>query len=92
MGFNECVERYAEMSGRTKTEAKTICSEILSLVMGTLLKGDCIDIYGFGKLYVSQLNARTVKGFEGEEIDVPAKKIIRFKTGKSFERRLANAE
>ena len=92
MSFNECVDRFALISGRTKTESKEICDQMLSMIMQTLLDGEHINIYGFGTLEPFQSTERRIKCFDGNVKTSKPKKRIRFKTGGAFIRKLNGGE
>ena len=52
MSFTDCVKRYAEISGRTQTESKIICNEMLAMITEALVNDEPIEIYGFGTLAI----------------------------------------
>lgn len=92
MIFYECVEKFAEMSGRTKTESKEICDQILGMIMQTLLDGESINIYGFGTLEPYQTTERMVKTFDGTIKTSRPKTRVRFRLGSAFCRKLNGGE
>lgn len=92
MSFNDCVEKFAEISGRTKTESKEICDQMLGMIMQALLDGDSINIYGFGTLEPYQTLERAVKCFDGNVKMTKSRTRVRFKLGGAFCRRMNGGE
>lgn len=42
---------FANYTRRTYTESKEIIDDIIELIARQLMKGDTVDLYGFGKFY-----------------------------------------
>lgn len=89
MTFNDIVRKYAEVSGCTITDSKKFCNDMLAILMNTVMSGESIDIYGFGKLDIVESKAREVKGVDGKIYPVPAKRRLNFKTSKAFASKLS---
>ena len=88
MNYVEFVDRYAVESGRTKVEANEICGQMLNILMDTLLKGNDINVYGFGKICVKEINVAAIDGIDGVHHPAHTKKKLRFSASKVFEKRL----
>ena len=88
MTFNDCVIKFSESTGRTKTESKVICNQILGIIMDTLLSGEEISIYGFGSMKVQERTLRPMTGFDGIKYPERKKNKVVFSPSESFERRL----
>ncbi len=85
MTKNELVQRISEKAGISKKEANEALSATISTFSDTLKKGDGITIVGFGSFSVTQRAARTGRNPQtGETIQIPARKSVRFKPGKSL--------
>lgn len=48
MNQTQFAEKFAERTGRTKTEAKEIVNDFLDLITDTLIDGEPVNLYGFG--------------------------------------------
>lgn len=89
MTFNEIVRRYSEVSGITITDSKKVCNDMLAIIMETVMNGESVDIYGFGKLDIVESAAREIKGVDGKMYSVPPKRRLIFKTSKAFSNKLS---
>jgi nucleoid DNA-binding protein len=68
-----------------RSEAKELTEDLAQLIKETLRKGYKIPFLGLGKMYVRQSKARTGKNPQtGEEIQIPAKKRVRFTPAKAL--------
>jgi integration host factor subunit beta len=89
MNKSELIEIIAENSNITKKKAEDVVNLVFSSMTNSLLKGDRIEIRGFGSFvnkyygpYVGR-NPRT-----GESIQVNAKRLPFFKVGKELRERV----
>ena len=73
----------------TKREGEAILGDLVSLITKHLKKGERIRIAGFGILQVRQRAARMGRNPRtGESVEVVAKRVPFFKTGKEMRERL----
>lgn len=82
MNKNELIDAMAEKAGLTKVQAKNALDAFMCTTGEALKKGDKLSLVGFGTFQVKERAAR--KGMnpkKGEIIDIPAKKVIKFKAG-----------
>ncbi|MBN2837497.1 MAG: HU family DNA-binding protein [Fusobacteriaceae bacterium] len=86
MTKKEFVELYAEKAKfESKAEAERKLNAILDLFEETLVKGEEINFVGWGKFEVKETAARTGRNPKtGEEVAIPAKKVVKFKAGKGL--------
>ncbi len=84
------VEKYYEKGEfASKAEAERKIAAFLECVEEVILAGDEISFLGFGKFCVGERSARTGRNPQtGEEMEIPAKKVVKFKPGKSFNDKL----
>lgn len=69
----------------TKVDAEKKAMAFLATIEEVLEKGDEISFLGFGKFEVTERAARTCRNPQtGEEMQVEAKKVVKFKPGKSL--------
>lgn len=85
MNKGDLINQIAEDAGLTKAQATSALNSVLDNVVGTLKKGDKVTLVGFGTFSVSKRSARTGRNPQtGQEIKIPAKKVVKFKAGKEF--------
>ena len=86
MTKKEFVDLYAEKAKfETKAEAERKLNTLLDLFGEVLAKGDEINFVGWGKFEVRETPARTGRNPRtGEEVAIAAKKVVKFKAGKSL--------
>ena len=91
MTKKEFVDLYAEKAKfETKAEAERKLNTVLDLFEEVLIKGDDINFVGWGKFEVKETAARTGRNPQtGEEIAIPAKKVVKFKAGKGLADKVA---
>ncbi len=66
----------------TKADAKKALDAFITATTKALKKGDRVALVGFGSFAVSKRSARTGRNPQtGKEINIPAKKVVRFKPG-----------
>ena len=58
---------------------------LLAAITGALVRGGRVEIRGFGSMSVSHQDARIGRNpRNGQKVDIPAKRVIRFKPGKAL--------
>lgn len=86
MNKNELIDSMAAEAGMTKANTEKALDAFVASVTAALKKGDEIRLVGFGTFSVSKRAATTARNPRtGETIKVPAKKVARFKVGKSLQ-------
>jgi len=82
MNKAQLIEAIAGESGLTKADAKKALDGFIKVTGNALKKGDRIALVGFGSFSVSERSARTGRNPQtGKEIQIPAKKVVKFKAG-----------
>ena len=85
MNKSELVEVAAREAGITKAAAEQALSAITGAIVSTVASGESVTLVGFGTFSVAKRakskgrNPRT-----GEEIQIPASKLPKFKAGKGL--------
>lgn len=93
MNKAELIEQIAKDAGLTKVQANDALNSFTNTVVGTLKKGDTVTLVGFGTFSVSQRSARNGRNPQtGDVIKIKAKKLPKFKAGKDFSEKVANAK
>jgi len=85
MTREEIVAQIAADAKTTKVAARAALDSFIGCVTKTLKKGGKVSLVGFGTFSVSKRNARTGRNPQtGASIQIPARKVARFKAGKSL--------
>ena len=93
MSKKEFVDAYAKATGETKKRSEELVNQFLETVEKTLLNGDSVQFVGWGTFEVKERAARTgINPQTKEEIQIPAKKVVKFKVGKKLADNVANAK
>ncbi len=82
MSKQELINAIANEAKLTKVQAKAALAATLNAVGEALAKGDKVALIGFGTFAVVEKAARTgINPSNGEKIQIPAKKVVKFKAG-----------
>lgn len=83
MNKAELIAAVAEKSGASKKATAEVVNAAIDVIEATVAKGEDVSVTGFGSLKVGERAARTGRNPQtGESIQIPAKKVVRFKAGK----------
>ncbi|MCU7547519.1 HU family DNA-binding protein [Chitinophagaceae bacterium LB-8] len=89
MNKAELINKIAEDSGITKTQANVALDSFVEAVTKTLKGGGKVTLVGFGTFSVSKRAARNGRNPQtGEVIKIKARKVARFKAGKELSSKL----
>lgn len=82
----ELVEKiYAKAGLPSKAKAEEALDAVISCLREALIAGDAITFTGFGSFKVNTRAARKGRNpRSGEEIDIPACKVVKFTPGKTL--------
>ncbi len=82
MNKTQLVDAMAGKSGLSKADAKKALDAFISVTGEALKANDRISLVGFGSFSISERAARTGRNPQtGAEIQIAAKKVIKFKAG-----------
>lgn len=82
MNKGQLIERMAQSAGISKNAAERALNGFMDAVMEAMESGDKVVMVGFGTFSVSERKARTGRNPQtGKEIQIPAKKVVKFKVG-----------
>ena len=86
MTKKEFIALYAEKANfETKVDAEKKLDTVLNLFEEILIKGDETNFVGWGKFEVKDTPARVGRNPKtGVEVEIPAKKVVKFKAGKTL--------
>jgi len=81
----ELVAEVVNQTGLTKKTSREAVNAIISAMTDSLAKGERVTLVGFGTFQVMGRKARRgVNPQTREALDIPAKKVPRFKAGKDL--------
>lgn len=85
MKKNEIIKAVSDELDMTIKKTAAVVDTFIEYAKLALQNGDCVDIPKFGKLSVEQRQARMARNPQtGEQMEVPAKKAIKFKASKTL--------
>lgn len=90
MTKQEFIVLYQEkMNLSSKRESEKLINGLFSALEEVLLKGESITIIGFGKFEIATQSPRTYRNPRTAElVHTPEKKVIKFRVGKSFAKKI----
>ena len=85
MNKAELIAAVAEKAGLSKKDAELAVNAFVDVVTDALVKGDKVQIVGFGAFDVKERAARVGRNPQTKkEIEIPASKVPQFKAGKAL--------
>lgn len=76
------VEAVAERTGLTTPQAKEATLAVLNVIAESVVKGDGVNVTGFGSFTPAQRSARTARNPQtGEPLAIDARKVMTFRPG-----------
>lgn len=85
MNKGELVDRIAADANISKNQAQSALDSFIKNTSNTLKKGDKVTLIGFGTFEAKErAGRRGVNPATGETINIPAKKVVKFKPGKKL--------
>ncbi|MBA7496835.1 DNA-binding protein HU [subsurface metagenome] len=89
MNKAELVEEVANQTGLTKKASRETVDAIISAITDSLAREEKVTLVGFGTFQVMERKARTGRNPQtGDEIQIPPKKVPKFKPGKGLRERV----
>lgn len=85
MNKAELIEKVAKDTKLSKAKANAAIDAVLNNTVSTLKKGGKVVLVGFGTFQVNKRQARKGRNPQnGKVINIPARKVVKFKAGKGF--------
>lgn len=80
------IEKVAERIGSlTRKQTEFVVDTVFDSIKEALIKGEKIEIRGFGNFKLKQRKPRMARNPKtGEKVEVPAKRVLHFKVGKAL--------
>ncbi|MEQ8830889.1 MAG: integration host factor subunit beta [Alphaproteobacteria bacterium] len=89
MTRSDLIARIAQNRGLFQRDVERVVATVFEEVTNALSRGDRVELRGFGAFSVKDRDARTGRNPRtGEAVDVDAKSVPFFKTGKQLRERL----
>lgn len=86
MNKNDLIQMAANLSGQSQVEVKLVLNAILESISQSLKNGDSVALVGFGTFVIQERASRTgINPATKQQIQIPAKKVVKFKPGKALE-------
>lgn len=93
MKKTDIAKMVQEMTGSTGVAATNLVNSIFESMTNAMLKGDTVDIAGFGKFLVAKRAARMARNPKtGEAVSVPASKKPKFRPSKALKEAVAKTK
>ena len=87
----ELVARIAERTGQTKVVARDILQMFLDEIIDELGRGNRLEFREFGVFEIKERAARKAQNPRTlEKVDVPAKRVVKFRVGRLMKQRVAD--
>lgn len=81
----DLVEKVSKEAEMTKKDAEQLVEIVFDSIVGSLNKGEKIELRGFGSFRVRERNARKGRNPKtGTAVSIPAKRVAYFKPGKEL--------
>jgi nucleoid DNA-binding protein len=81
----EMVDKIGESVPLSKKDIEKILDEFVKATQAALKVGDKVSLTGLGHFIPKERKARTARNPKtGAKVDVPAKKVVKFKPGKEL--------
>ena len=89
MNKSELVDLVAEKTGMSKKDSETAVKAVLDSITDGLVRGNKVQLVGFGTFEVRQRKAREGRNpATGEKIKINALKVPAFKPGKALKEKV----
>ncbi|MBO6838022.1 MAG: integration host factor subunit beta [Alphaproteobacteria bacterium] len=93
MTRSDLIARIAQNRGLFQRDVERVVATVFEEVTNALSRGDRVELRGFGAFSVKDRDARTGRNPRtGEAVDVDAKSVPFFKTGKQLRERLNDSQ
>jgi DNA-binding protein HU-beta len=82
MGKADLVKTIADRTGHARKTVEAVVDELFAVTRENLKMGESVQFVGFGKFEIKRQSARVARNPRtGEQINVAAKDVVKFKPG-----------
>ena len=93
MNKAELIDAVAKSTKQTKVNVEEMLNALMASVQASLVKGDDVQLIGFGTFAVQSRAARVGRNpATGKELKIPAKKVVKFKVGSKLKAAVAGGK
>lgn len=93
MNKAELIEAVAKSTDQSKASVEETLNALMATVQTALVKGDNVQLVGFGTFAVESRAARVGRNpATGKELKIPAKKVAKFKVGSKLKEAVAGSK
>lgn len=93
MNKAELIDVVAKSTKNSKVSVEETLNALMAAVQASLVKGDNVQLIGFGTFAVEQRAARIGRNpATGKELKIPAKKVAKFKVGSKLKDAVAGVK
>lgn len=86
---SDLIEEVSRQQGLTRKEAEIAVNTVFDSIAQALTEGSRVELRGFGSFGCKERNARRGRNPKtGSGVDIPAKRVVFFKTGKALRERV----
>ena len=83
----DLIDELSKAFGFTKRESEQIITTVFETMTEALVRGEKVEIRGFGSLRIRRRKPRAGRNPKtGATVDVPPKRVVKFKVGKELRR------
>ena len=81
----DLIEEVSQAGKLTRRDAEIVVETVFESMSQALARGEKIELRGFGSFRVQERSARRARNPKtGEEVDVPARRVPRFRPGREM--------
>ena len=84
MNKTELIAQVAEKTGLSKKDSELAVNASLETITETLIRGEKVQLVGFGAFDVKERGVRMGRNPKTKEIEIPASRVPQFKAGKAL--------
>lgn len=85
MNKTDLIDAVATRSNTTKAQTATMLNGLLDVIQKSLADGDNVQLVGFGTFSITERASREGRNpATGKTMTIPAKKVVKFKPGKTL--------
>jgi nucleoid DNA-binding protein len=93
MNKSDLIDVIADKANASKAATAVLLNATMEAIGEALIKGDSVQLIGFGTFSVSERAARTGRNPQtGKEIKISARKVARFKAGSALSTAMNNTK
>lgn len=82
MNKGELIDAVSKMTQHPKTQTEEMFNAFMAVIQNALTSGNSVQMIGFGTFAVEERAARIGRNpATGQELNIPAKRIVKFKVG-----------